>query len=78
MPTVLSLLLRLAQPPAPPRTDPIIVKIVEPESDIAGLGEVLLGALGITGVIVLAALVFGIAVAGVLFFVRSRQSAGEP
>lgn len=78
MPTVLTVFLRFAQPPAAPRTDPIIVKIVEPESDLAGLGEVLLGALGITGVIVLAALVFGVIVAGALFWIRSRQSADEP
>jgi hypothetical protein len=74
---VLPIIGGLVQQPAAPRTDPIIVKIVEPESDLAGLGEVLLGALGITGVIVMAALVFGVVVAGAMFWIRSRQSAGE-
>lgn len=62
-----------AQPPS----EPIIVRIIDPPSDIQGLGDVLLGALGITGAIVVAAVLFGILTAGVLFWIRSRQSSDQ-
>ena len=53
---------------------PIIVKIIQPEqkSDLQGLSDVLLGSLGLTGLITLAALLLGVALAGVMFWVRSR------
>ena len=51
---------------------PIIVRIA-PKSDPTGIAAVLLGALGLTGVLVLLALVAGAAVAAILFFVRSRN-----
>lgn len=60
-----------------PKSDPIIIKIIDPPSDIESLGDVLLGALGITGVIVLAALVTGLLLAGVMFLVRRYQSSNE-
>lgn len=60
-----------------PASDPIFIKITPPPSDIEGLGEVLLGALGITGVIVVAALVAGVLFAGVMFVVR-RYQASDP
>ena len=58
------------------QSNPIIVKIVQPEakSELSGLADVLLGSLGLTGVIVLAAVVLGAALAGVMFWVRSRSS----
>jgi hypothetical protein len=54
---------------------PIIVKIVQPEgkSDLEGLSDVLLGSLGLTGLITVAALLLGVAMAGVMFWVRSRS-----
>ena len=54
---------------------PIVVKIIEPpaKSDLAGLADVLLGSLGLTGVIVLAAVLLGAVMAGVMFWVRSRS-----
>jgi hypothetical protein len=55
-----------------PSNEPIIVKLIDPPSDISGLADVLLGALGITGVIVVGALVVGVGFAGVLFWIRSR------
>jgi hypothetical protein len=61
-----------------PAKDPIIVKIIEPPAEVSALADVLLGALGITGIIVLAAVVLGVLMAGILFFVRWRSSAGEP
>jgi len=41
--------------------------------DPTGLGDVLLGALGLTGVLVVGALVAGAVVAGILFLLRSRK-----
>jgi hypothetical protein len=55
-----------------PSNDPIIVKIIDPPPEISGLADVLLGALGITGVIALGALVVGLVFAGLLFWIRSR------
>jgi hypothetical protein len=55
-----------------PSNEPIIVKLIDPPSDISGLADVLLGALGITGIIVIGALVVGVGFAGVLFWIRSR------
>jgi hypothetical protein len=57
-------------------SSPIIVKIVQPneKSDLEGLSDVLLGSLGLTGLITLAALLLGAALAGVMFWVRSRSA----
>jgi hypothetical protein len=59
------------QQPPPPS---IIVKIVEKPHDPTGLGEVLLGALGVAGVITLIAVVAGLAFAGLLFWFRHRSA----
>jgi hypothetical protein len=55
---------------------PIIVKIIptEPKSELAGLSDVLLGSLGLTGVIAIAAVLLGLVMAGILFWVRSRSA----
>jgi len=65
--------LAFLQAPAKP---PIIVKIIQPEqkSDLQGLSDVLLGSLGLTGLITLAALLLGAALAGLMFWVRSRAN----
>ncbi len=60
-----------------PPSEPFIVRIIDPPSDIQGLGDVLLGALGITGAIVVAAVLFGLLTAAVMFWIRSRQSSDE-
>jgi hypothetical protein len=54
---------------------PVIVKLIPnpPRSELTGLADVLLGSLGLTGVIVLAAVLVGFVLATVLFWVRSRQ-----
>ena len=52
---------------------PIIVKIIEPPSDLVGVGDVLLQALGLSGVITLIALALGLLVAGLLFWARRRR-----
>ena len=52
-------------------TSPVIVKLIPPKED--SLGDVLVGALGVTGVMVVIALVAAVVFAGVLFWVRSRD-----
>ena len=51
---------------------PIIVKLVETPRDPTGLASVMIGALGLTGVLVLIALVLGLLAGGILYFARSR------
>ena len=63
----------LAQQSPPP--SPLIVKIVETPHDPTGLADVLIGSLGLTGVIVLAAVLLGAIFAMFLFWFRSRSSA---
>ena len=58
-------------------SSPIIVKIVEPSKDPTGLAAVVFGALGLTGVIVLLALLVGLVFAGVLFWFRSKKGMGK-
>jgi hypothetical protein len=57
------------------QTNPIIVTIKQtpPKSELSGLADVLLGSLGLTGVIVVAAVLMGGLLAGVMFWVRSRS-----
>ena len=55
---------------APP-DQPIVVRIMEPKAKT--LADVVLGAIGLTGVLVVIAVVFAIAFAGVLFLIRSRD-----
>lgn len=47
---------------------PLIVKIVETPHDPTGLADVFIRALGLTGAIVLIAIVSGLALAGFLFW----------
>jgi hypothetical protein len=53
---------------------PIIVSIPpdKPTSELSGLADVLIGSLGLTGVIVIAAVLMGAIMAAVMFWVRSR------
>ena len=57
------------------QSKPIIVRIPQdpPTSELSGLADVLLGSLGLTGVIVLAAVALGALMAGIMFWVRSRD-----
>jgi len=52
-------------------SEPIIVKLVEPHQ--TNVADVLIGALGITGVLVLIAAVAGALVGGLIFWIRTRQ-----
>ena len=56
------------------QSSPIIVKIVEPPHDPTGLAGVLIGAIGLTGVIVLAAVTFGLLFGALIFWMRSKRS----
>ncbi|MGE5243172.1 MAG: hypothetical protein ACM3SQ_02965 [Betaproteobacteria bacterium] len=52
---------------------PIIVKIVESPRDPTGISDVLIQALGFTGFVVLVAVVLGLAIGAVMFWIRSRR-----
>lgn len=56
-----------------PSSEPMIVRIIDPPSDIAGLADVLIGALGLTGIIAVGAVLFGVVLAGGLVWLRSRS-----
>jgi hypothetical protein len=61
----------------PPPQGPVIVRIISPPKDttgLSGLADVLIGSLGLTGAIVLAAVVMGAMMAAVMFWVRSRSA----
>ena len=64
--------LTMHAPQTQPTSDPIMVRIIEPPSDVAGLADVLIGALGLTGALVLTAVLFGVVLAGGMFWLRSR------
>ena len=68
MPSSFSLLTSAQSPP-------IIVKLIEPppKDPTEGLADVLLGSLGIAGVLALLAVLLGVVMAGVLFWIRSRN-----
>ena len=53
---------------------PLVVRIVEAPHDPTGLADVLIGSIGLTGVIVLCALVLGVVVGTVMFWIRSRSA----
>ena len=52
----------------------IIVKLVEPEGDPTGISQVLIGALGLTGVLVVLAFVAALMFGALLFWIRSRSA----
>jgi hypothetical protein len=56
---------------------PIIVKIVE-ENEIAGLGDVMVEAIGLTGAITLGALMFGLVLAVMIIGFRKIKAHLEP
>ena len=54
--------------------NPVIIDIrPQEESELSQLSDVLIGTLGIAGVLMLLALVLGAAIAGVMFWFRSRS-----
>jgi len=53
---------------------PVIVKIVETPHDPTGLSDVFINALGLTGVIVLIAVLVGVCFAGALVWYHRRSA----
>ena len=64
-------LIAFLQTPTP--SPPIIVKLIEPRRDPTGLAEVLIGALGLSGALTLLAVLLGVVLGGLMYWVRSRQ-----
>lgn len=56
---------------------PIIVRVIE-ENEVAGLGDVMLQAVGLTGAIALGALAFGLILASLIIGYRKLQARWEP
>ena len=54
----------------------VIVKIIQPPSDVEGLADVLVGSLGLTGVLVLSGVVLALLFAGGLYLFRLKF--GDP
>ncbi len=52
---------------------PVIVRVIEPPHDPTGISDVIIGALGLTGAIVLAAVVLGLLIGAAIFWLRSRE-----
>ena len=58
-------------------TTPIILRIVE-ENEIAGLGDVMVEAIGLTGAITVGALLFGLVLAVIIIGYRKIKANLEP
>ena len=56
---------------------PIIVKIVE-TNEVAGLGDVMIKAMGVTGAISMGALLFGLVLAGLIISFRKIKARLHP
>jgi hypothetical protein len=53
---------------------PIIVKITEPpKSELSTLSDVLLGSLGLSGALALLAILLGLVVGGLMFWIKRRS-----
>ncbi|HEY7787935.1 MAG TPA: hypothetical protein VIF33_05355 [Casimicrobiaceae bacterium] len=55
------------------QSSPIIVKLIEPPHDPTGVGAAIIAALGLTGVITVAAVTLGLLVGALMFWLRSRR-----
>jgi hypothetical protein len=51
-------------------TQPIVVKVIEPAADSTTIADVLIGALGLTGALLLVAALCGAALGGILIAVK--------
>lgn len=61
-------------PPSQPLPGkPMIVRVITPPHDPTGISDVIIGAIGLTGFIVLLAIVLGVVMAGIMFWMRSRN-----
>ena len=55
-----------------PQAPPIIIKIADPPSELETLGGVLIRTLGLTGLLVLVAVLLACVFGAVMFWIRSR------
>ena len=53
---------------------PIIVKVIDEPVKSTGVGDIILGALGITGVLLLAALLLGALLGGLLIWIKKVRA----
>jgi hypothetical protein len=56
-------------------SDPFVVKLIEPPGDPTGIADVVVGSIGLTGALILIALVAAAVMAGGLYWFRSREAA---
>jgi ABC-type phosphate transport system permease subunit len=56
------------------QSSPIIVKLIEPPHDPTGIAGAILGAIGLTAAITLAAVTLGLIAGALIFWLRSRQA----
>jgi hypothetical protein len=52
----------------------MIVKIMEPPGELEGLADILIGAIGLSGVLILAAVLLGALAGALVFWKRSRSA----
>lgn len=62
------------EPPALP-PDAVIVKLMPPPSDLETLADILFKSLGLSGVLAVTGIVFGIVLGGLVFWFRRYRSA---
>lgn len=55
-------------------TQPIVVRVIDEPVKSTGVGDVIIGALGITGVLLLAALLLGALLGGVLIWIKKVRA----
>ena len=55
-------------------SNPIVVRVVEEPVESTGISDILVGALGLTGVLLLAALLLGAALGGILIAVKKLRA----
>jgi hypothetical protein len=54
-------------------SSPIIVRVIEPNTDPTGLADVLIGALGLSGALFLIAVIAAIVFGSILFWLRRQK-----
>ena len=55
-------------------TQPVVVKVIEPPADSTTIADVLIGSLGLTGVLLLAALLLGAVLGGILIGIKRLRA----
>ena len=73
VPGLLALFLQGEPSPVPPGA--VIVKLMPPPSDLETLADILFKSLGLSGVLAVTGILFGIVLGGLVFWVRRYRSA---